>query len=276
VNKTVLDEQSIRLLPKPPIGQYASLDTPPLNVALSVQDLSLFTPDDHRSLFRHLSFQVKWRQHILVAGDSGIGKSSLLRAIAGLWTSGTGTIERPNDADIYFLPQRPYCSVGSLRDQLLYPRLASDLLSESNEMAGGEQHHEEHLTIDGTKWQNVSDNELLDILKAVDLLEVATRSGSGDALLGLNAVVDWSNTLSLGEQQRLAFGRILVNRPMFVILDESTSALDVASENRMYSLLRERSVTYMSVGHRPSLEAYHDYKLILKGGDRFVLENMNA
>jgi len=261
------DERTIVLRQMEAFGPYNSFQAPS-NMALSVQDLSLFTPDDKRALFRRLSFTVPWGKRILVVGDSGIGKSSLLRAVAGLWTTGTGTIERPNDANVYFLPQRPYCALGSLRDQLLYPRLATDMSTET--------HHHEHLTIDGTKWQNVSDKELLEILKAVDLYAIATRSGNGDALLGLNAVTDWSNTLSLGEQQRLAFGRILVNRPPFVILDESSSALDVASENRMYSLLRDRAVTYMSVGHRPSLEAYHDYKLILRGGDSFALESISA
>jgi ABC-type uncharacterized transport system fused permease/ATPase subunit len=176
-------------------------------------------------------------------------------------------IERPDDSDVYFLPQRPYCALGSLRDQLLYPRLASNNV-------GDESRYEEHVVIDGTQWQNVSDNELLEVLKAVDLYDIATRSGGGDALLGLNAETDWSSILSLGEQQRLAFGRLLVNRPSFVILDESTSALDVASESRMYSLLRTRNVTYMSVGHRPSLEAYHDCKLTLIGGDSFSVENI--
>lgn len=265
-----LNEQTITLLSKPPIGKYASLAQAASNEALSVRDLTLFTPGDKRVLFRRLSFSVPWGRRVLIAGNSGIGKSSLLRAVAGLWTAGTGTIERPSDSDVYFLPQRPYCALGSLRDQLLYPRLASDYSPSGDET----KLHEEHLTIDGTTWQNVSDEELVEILKTVDLLDVAQRCGSGDAILGLNAVVDWSNTLSLGEQQRLAFGRLLVNGPAFVILDESTSALDVASENRMYSLLRDRNVTYMSVGHRLSLEAYHNYKLTLQGGDIFSLETL--
>lgn len=258
------DEQTIDLRQMEPLSQYSATQTP---IALSVQDLSLSTPDDRRVLFRHLTFSVQWGQRILIAGDSGIGKSSLLRAVAGLWTSGNGTIQRPNDVDVYFLPQRPYCSLGSLRDQLLYPRLASDVVNAVD-------HNEEHLVIDGTQWQNVSDNDLLEVLKAVDLYAIASRSGNGDALLGLNAVTDWSSILSLGEQQRLSFGRILVNRKSFAILDESTSALHTESERAMYSLLRDRGITYISVGHRPSLEAYHDVKLTLQGGDSFPLENI--
>jgi len=117
----------------------------------------------------------------------------------------------------------------------------------------------------------MTDEELLAILDAVDLGDLACRAGNGDSIKGLAAVMDWSNTLSLGEQQRLAFGRVLVNRPRLVILDEATSALDIESEARMYQLLKEernscegeRWTTYISVGHRPSLLAYHEKKLRL-------------
>jgi ABC-type uncharacterized transport system fused permease/ATPase subunit len=102
---------------------------------------------------------------------------------------------------------------------------------------------------------------------------LASRAGDGDPIAGINATLDWSNTLSLGEQQRLAFGRVLINRPRLVILDESTSALDVDAEQKMYILLKERlvlptgiPVTYVSVGHRPSIIAFHDLKLLLRDG----------
>ena len=118
---------------------------------------------------------------------------------------------------------------------------------------------------------------MLDILISVDLPDLARRVGDGDAAHGLNAVVDWSNTLSLGEQQRLSFGRLLVNRPRLVVLDESTSALDVVAEKKMYTLLKERLVsptggpaTYVSVGHRPTLLKYHDKKLLLRDGSGYA------
>merc|ERR1712160_126085 len=97
-----------------------------------------------------------------------------------------------------------------------------------------------------------------------DLSHLASRAGIGDPVCGLAAVLDWSHTLSLGEQQRLAFGRLVVNRPRLVVMDESTSALDVVAEKKMYALLTEISgeagragLTYVSVGHRPTLLAYH-------------------
>ena len=117
----------------------------------------------------------------------------------------------------------------------------------------------------------------------VDLHELPYRFGNGDPIKGLNEVLDWGNTLSLGEQQRLAFGRLVVNKPRLVIVDEGTSALDVASEAKMYTLLRNMAqkdlkrgnddkvsltpsgLTFVSVGHRPSLLAHHDIKLRLNG-----------
>ena len=126
----------------------------------------------------------------------------------------------------------------------------------------------------------MTDEDLLEILEQVDLGELPLRAGDGDPMKGLNAVLDWSNTLSLGEQQRLAFGRLLVNKPRLVVLDEATSALDMQTEAKMYGLLRELArkelrnvgglsragLTFISVGHRPSLLVYHDTKLRLNGG----------
>ena len=132
----------------------------------------------------------------------------------------------------------------------------------------------------------MTDDDLLEVLTKVDLGDLAARVGDGDPSKGLRTVLDWSNTLSLGEQQRLAFGRVLVNAPKLVILDEATSALDMVSEAKMYNLLRDLGkkelgrdgqlsapgLTYVSVGHRPSLLAYHDQRLRLGGGDEHCLE----
>lgn len=222
------------------------------NVLLSVRDLSLTTPDGSRRLVRDLDLVCEEGEHLLIVGNSGAGKSSLLRAVAGLWTAGRGSVTRPSDA--YFLPQRPYCALGSLRAQLLYPTCPN------SEAAGSEY----------------DEARLVDVLSSVGLADLVPRYDGG-----LDAVVDWSNTLSLGEQQRLAFGRVLLNRPSLVVLDEATSAMDMEAEARMYGLLREattasgRPTTYVSVGHRPSLLRHHERLLRLRG-EEYSVENLDA
>jgi vitamin B12/bleomycin/antimicrobial peptide transport system ATP-binding/permease protein len=159
------------------------------------------------------------------------GQFPFHRAIAGLWTSGNGSITRPSDEEVYFLPQRPYCSLGSLKDQLLYPSL--DELDETD-FPEGHVTRRTHLLK-----QSLSDQDLLEILEKVDLKDLPARvSPDGDPVKGLKAELDWSNTLSLGEQQRLAFGRLLVNRPRLVILDEATSALVRDSHSFSFCCLR--------------------------------------
>jgi len=228
---------------------------------LSIRDLSLVTPDRKRTLIKGLNLSLREQENLLIVGNSGSGKSSLLRAVAGLWTAGSGSIDRPFNEDVYFLPQRPYCSIGTLREQLLYPNVedfdpkdypAEHVFSRSHIMK-----------------RTLSDEDLLNILSLIDLGELPSRAGDGNPIKGLDTVMDWSNMLSLGEQQRLAFGRLLVNRPRLAILDEATSALDVEAEAKMYSLLRDIKLdsgmllTYISVGHRPSLLNYHDVRLRL-------------
>ena len=209
-------------------------------MVLSVSNLSLVTPDGSRLLFTNVSFEVAAGEHLLVTGTSGSGKSSMLRALAGLWTRGAGSVTRPLTTETMFLPQRPYCTLGSLRQQLVYPNTV-----------------EEFVAARGT------DDTLLRALRTVQL------SGLADGgAVGLDGVRDWSDELSLGEQQRLAFARVLIRQPKLAILDEATSALDLTTEAAMYAALAALpGISYLSVGHRPSLESFHQSRLRLFGMD---------
>ncbi|MBD2136139.1 ABC transporter ATP-binding protein/permease [Anabaena sp. FACHB-1237] len=196
---------------------------------IAVENLTLQTPNYEKTLFRNLSITLATGQGLLIMGESGCGKSSLLRAVAGLWNSGTGVIFRPELSEMLFLPQRPYMMLGSLRDQLFYPFGNS------------------HLT----------DHQLHEILQKVNLLDLDMRFG------GFDVEQDWSEVLSLGEQQRLAFARFLVSKPKYVILDEATSALDEQNEASLYDLLLQSGTTFISVGHRPTLKRFHNLVIFI-------------
>jgi vitamin B12/bleomycin/antimicrobial peptide transport system ATP-binding/permease protein len=203
----------------------------------ALTDVTLLTPNRTRTLFQGLTVDLSDKDNLVVVGQSGVGKSSLLRAIAGLWTQGSGEILRPALQEIYFLPQRPYMLLGSLKDQLLYPLMQ----------------------------QEIPEEELRRVLQCVNLADLPERSG------GFEAELVWADVLSLGEQQRLAFARLFINRPGFAVLDEATSALDNENEAALYGKLQELGIHYISVGHRTSILDYHNYVLELRGQDKWQL-----
>jgi len=172
-------------------------------------------------------------EKVLVKGDSGTGKSTLIRAIAGLWPWGSGEILCPEGANIAFIPQRPYFPLGSLRTALLYP-------------------HPEYEVADGT------------------IAHMLTRCGLEHLIARLDDIDQWSTFLSGGEQQRLAFARVLIHPPDILIMDEPTSSLDELSQFKLMEYMRDLLANTMVIhaGHRPGLDRFHDREIQLIRGRR--------
>jgi vitamin B12/bleomycin/antimicrobial peptide transport system ATP-binding/permease protein len=196
--------------------------------------------DDGTEVVKDAEVVIAPGERVLVAGESGTGKSTLVRAIAGLWPWGEGEIQVESGAKMLLLPQRAYVPAGSLRRAATYPEPA-----DSKEI-----------------------DEVAKALKQVGLGHLVDR---------LDEEAPWDRTLSGGEKQRLAFARLLLHRPDIIVLDEATSALDPASQDKLMELLTKEldATTIVSVGHRPELEAFHNRKITLerrRGGAKFVTD----
>jgi putative ATP-binding cassette transporter len=198
------------------------------DAALRLCNLSV-TLDDGTRVINETEVTIMPGEKVLVVGESGTGKSSLVRALAGLWPWGGGEILFQYGAKLFLLPQRPYLPIGSLRRAATYP----------------------------TPPEEVDPEVVAEAMEAVGLGEFVAR---------LDEETVWDQTLSGGEKQRLAFARLLIHHPTIIVMDEATSALDPPSQELLMKLIAKRlpAATVISVGHRPELEAFHERKLVLE------------
>ncbi|KAL4911974.1 ABC transporter transmembrane region 2-domain-containing protein [Aspergillus aurantiobrunneus] len=191
-------------------------------------------------LIESLSFVVHSGDHLLISGPNGVGKSAIARIVAGLWPVYRGLVSRPRGFGldgIMFLPQRPYLSVGTLRDQVIYPHTEIDMRD-----AG------------------IPDSALQKILEDAHLGYLPSREGGWDSRK------EWKDVLSGGEKQRMAMARIFYHEPRYAFLDEGTSAVSSDVEGLLYAQAKERGITLITISTRASLKKYHTYNLTIGVG----------
>ncbi|XP_038193312.1 lysosomal cobalamin transporter ABCD4 [Arvicola amphibius] len=221
--------------------------TEPSDTAFLLDRVSILAPSSDKPLIKDLSLKICEGQSLLITGNTGTGKTSLLRVLGGLWESMKGSVQMLADFGphgVLFLPQKPFFTDGTLREQVIYP------LKEIYPDSG-----------------SADDERIMRFLELAGLSSLVARTG------GLDQQVDWNwyDVLSPGEMQRLSFARLFYLQPKYAVLDEATSALTEEVESELYRIGQQLGMTFISVGHRPSLEKFHSWVLKLYGGGRWEL-----
>ncbi|KAF4076249.1 hypothetical protein AMELA_G00212260 [Ameiurus melas] len=201
------------------------------------EHVPLLTPNGD-VLIRDLSFEVLSGANVLVCGPNGCGKSSLFRVLGELWPLFGGRLTKPHRGKLFYIPQRPYMTLGTLRDQVIYPDTHKDQIR-----------------------KGISDQVLKDYLDKVQLSHILERERES----GWESEQDWMDVLSGGEKQRMAMARLFYHKPQFAILDECTSAVSVDVEDYIYSHCRKVGITLFTVSHRKSLWKHHEFYLHMDG-----------
>jgi ATP-binding cassette subfamily D (ALD) long-chain fatty acid import protein len=198
-------------------------------------------------LVKQLTFSIQPGDHLLIVGPNGCGKSSLFRILGGLWPVYGGSVKKPKFEDIFYIPQRPYLSRGTLRDQIIYP----DSLYEF-------------------RAKKASETDLVEIMKILEIEAVVDRPG------GWDAIEEWRDVFSGGLQQRIAMARLFYHKPKYAILDECTSSVTLEIEKKMYDTAKSLGTTLMTVSHRRSLWRYHSRILQFDGQGGYVFTKLDA
>ncbi|KAH6966263.1 ABC transporter transmembrane region 2-domain-containing protein [Fusarium venenatum] len=210
-------------------------------------DVPIISPNGD-VLIKALSFTLKHGDHLLVVGPNGCGKSSLFRILGGLWPVYGGTVYKPPFHAIFYIPQRPYLSRGSLRQQIIYPDSLRQMRA-----------------------RGITDADLLEYLKILGLEHLPELYDEG-----WDAEAEWRDVLSGGLQQRVAMARLFYHRPKYAILDECTSSVTLETEKAMYDTAKSLGVTLMTVSHRRSLWKYHSHILQFDGQGNYVFTKLDA
>ncbi|CAB0018230.1 unnamed protein product [Nesidiocoris tenuis] len=213
---------------------------------IKFEHVPLITPNGD-VLVRELNFEVKSGMNVLVCGPNGCGKSSLFRILGELWPLFGGTLIKPPKSKLFYIPQRPYMCLGTLRDQVIYPHTKEEM-----------------------KRRGKTDEMLFSHLERVQLPYLLQREG------GWDSVADWIDVLSGGEKQRIAMARLFYHSPQFAILDECTSAVSVDVEGSMYQYCKEVGITLFTVSHRKSLWKHHEYVLHMDGRGSFDFKKIDS